>query len=158
MTRVPTAADTLSQQLGRLIGCGLKAGWLRNDVSGQQSEVFVREVQCLMQESHQSASRQYQYGRQLGQMMQLMQKQGIMRDTSLVFDKELFEQGIVNGLRGYEDGMTTDEAVRYVQSQIVSLPSFGLSAPLEVAQEVYSPEAPAMNVQQMMQYMNADNQ
>lgn len=68
-----------------------------------------------------SKDEMYKLGLQIGGSLKQQKKQGLMGDSTLVFNEDLVIQGLVNALNGYKEGMSVtqaDEYIRNVMNQI----------------------------------------
>ena len=44
-----------------------------------------------------------------------------MGDSTLVFDEKLLSQGLVNGMKGFTEGMTPEAAQQFIQATMMKL-------------------------------------
>ena len=63
----------------------------------------------------------YKYGNQIGNMLKQQKSAGLMGDSTLVFDQKLITLGLVNGLKGFTEGMTPDQAQQFIQTTMMKL-------------------------------------
>lgn len=130
--------DSLNYALGIINGEGIKSSYFQNDSSAESLSKFLTAVD----EAFNTDSRDdlFNYGKQVGRMLKQQKKSGLMFDSTLVFNEALIIQGLVNGMKSFEEGMTGEVAQMYLQTTMQKRQERNMpSAPVES-------EAPADSV------------
>ncbi len=106
--------DSLNYALGLLNGMGIKETHFRSDSSGQNITAFIKAVDESF--NAKAGNEIYNSGVQIGKMLKQQKTEGLDGDASVDFKQELVIQGVLNGLKGFEEGMNPQEARMYFES------------------------------------------
>lgn len=137
--------DSLNYALGIMNGEGIKASYFQNDSSVKNLSKFLKAADKTFKSS--SKDELYNYGRQVGGMLKQQKKSGLMFDSTLVFNETLIIQGLVNGMKGFGEGMTGEEAQMYLQTTMQKRQERNMPpAPVEPTEEEAEPTTPADSV------------
>ena len=63
----------------------------------------------------------YKLGMQIGTSFKQQKKNGLMGDSTLVFNEKLVTQGLVNALNGFKEGMSSAEAEEYIRKIMMEI-------------------------------------
>lgn len=106
--------DSLNYALGIINGVGIKSSYFQNDSSIESLSKFLAAADATLKDN--SKDEVFNYGKQIGSMMKQQKTSGLMFDSTLIFDESLVLQGLVNGMKGFEKGMTGEAAQMYIQT------------------------------------------
>lgn len=112
--------DSLNYCLGLANGDGIKKYYLQKDSSDKPIISLMKAIDEAYK-ADVSKDEMYKLGLQIGGSLKQQKKQGLMGDSTLVFNDDLVIQGLVNALNGYKEGMSVtqaDEYIRNVMNQI----------------------------------------
>lgn len=103
--------DSLNYVLGLLNGYGLKDTHFRTDSTDKNVAKFM----SVIDEEFKSKSTDgvYNYGKNMGSMLKQQKKDGLEFDANLKFDSKLVMQGVINGMKGFDKGMSPEEAMEF---------------------------------------------
>ncbi|NLI72148.1 MAG: hypothetical protein GX361_05385 [Bacteroidales bacterium] len=121
--------DSLNYALGIINGEGIKASYFQNDSTTENLSKLLKAADKAFKSSNKDEL--FNYGKQVGGMLKQQKKTGLMFDSTLVFNEALVIQGLVNGLKSFNEGMTGEEAQMYLQTT------------MQKRQEMNMPSAPA---------------
>ncbi len=112
--------DSLNYVLGLANGDGIKSYYLRGDSTDKPIEELLNALDKAFKQDGKT-DEMYQLGVQIGSSLKQQKKNGLMGDSTLVFDSKLVIQGLVNGLKGFKEGMTPDQADEYLRKIMTAL-------------------------------------
>lgn len=114
-----TQEDSLNYALGVINGDGIKAQYFMNDSTDENLSKFLKAAD----EAFKSGNRDemYNYGKKIGMMLKAQKANGLMFDSTLTFKEDLIVQGVLNGMKGFEEGMSFDDARAYFQTTMNAL-------------------------------------
>jgi FKBP-type peptidyl-prolyl cis-trans isomerase FklB len=115
-----TQNDSLNYTLGLANGEGIKNYYLQKDSSDEAIKALINAL-AKAYSSKESGNQMYQLGYQIGTSLKYQKEHGLMGDSTLVFDTKLFKLGLVNGLHGFDGGMTPQQAQEYLQKTMTQL-------------------------------------
>jgi len=93
--------------------------------------------------SAESKNEIHKLGIQVGSTFKQLRVKGLMGDSTLKFDEKLVKQGMINGLNGFDQGMTQEQAQKYLQETMMKMQQQKMqSRPQISAPEVSAPEQP----------------
>lgn len=132
--------DSLNYYLGYLNGKSAREQYLREDTSKAAIDSFVTKLDNAVKQKDELKK----MGVQFGQFLKEMETKGLRGDSTIKLDKKLIEQGMVNGLKGYKEGMTAQEAGQYFQKTMTAIeqdkrPKMAPPAPLNVPDNKTAP-------------------
>lgn len=134
--------DSLNYALGLANGEGIKSYYLHNDSTDKPIIALMKAIDEAYK-TDVSNDQMYKLGLQIGSSFKQQKKQGLMGDSTLVFNDKLVKQGLVNALNGFGEGMTTAQAEEYIRKVM-----------MEIQQKKMSQQAPP---QQAPQELPADS-
>lgn len=107
--------DSINYTLGQWQGDMIRAQQFPNDSSGVQVEAFVKALDKAYNQKGEDKPL-YTLGVQVGKYLADQKKAGLLNDSSLVFNKKLVIQGLVNALKDYQEVMTSQQADSLLQT------------------------------------------
>lgn len=129
--------DSLNYALGIINGEGIKSSYFQNDSSAESLTKFLTATDNAFKTS--SKDELFNYGKQVGGMLKQQKKAGLMFDSTLVFNEALVIQGLINGMKSFDKGMTGEESQMYLQTTMQKRQQRNMP-PVPTA----APEAPAL--------------
>ena len=114
-----TQEDSLNYALGVINGEGIRSSYFQNDSTNES----LGQMMVALDKAFNSNNKDemYKYGNQIGNMLKQQKSAGLMGDSTLVFDQKLITLGLVNGLKGFTEGMTPDQAQQFIQTTMMKL-------------------------------------
>jgi hypothetical protein len=116
---IKTQVDSLNYALGLVYGHGLKTYYMQKDSSDQAIGSFISAMDDAQKVS--SKDEMYKLGLQIGNSIKQQKSMGLMNDSTLTFDSKLVYQGLVNGMKGFKEGMTNDQAKAYIEKTMAKI-------------------------------------
>ncbi|MDD3079835.1 MAG: FKBP-type peptidyl-prolyl cis-trans isomerase N-terminal domain-containing protein [Paludibacter sp.] len=132
--------DSLNYTLGLANGDGIKNYYLHNDSTDKPIVLLLKAIDEAYS-SDKKEDEMYKLGMQIGNSLKKQKKSGLMGDSTLVFNQGLVEQGLINALRNYKEGMTPDEAEKYLHKVMSELQQKNMQSHAPVAPKVDKPKA-----------------
>ena len=114
-----TQEDSLNYALGVINGESIRASYFQNDSTGENLGKMIAATDKAFNNTNKDEM--YKYGNQIGGMLKQQKKAGLMGDSTLVFDEKLLSQGLVNGMKGFTEGMTPEAAQQFIQATMMKL-------------------------------------
>ncbi len=114
-----TQEDSLNYALGVINGEGIRTSYFQNDSSDESLGKMLVALDKAFNNTNKDEM--YNYGNQIGGMLKQQKSAGLMGDSTLVFDQKLISQGLVNGLKGFNEGMTPEQAQQFIQTTMMKL-------------------------------------
>lgn len=108
-----TQEDSLNYALGIINGEGIKSSYFRSDSTAKNLPAFLKASDKAFKDNQKNEL--FNYGKQVGGMLKQQKKSGLMFDSTLVFNEALIKQGLINGMKGFNEGMSGEQAQMYVQ-------------------------------------------
>jgi FKBP-type peptidyl-prolyl cis-trans isomerase FklB len=137
-----TLNDSLNYTLGLANGDQIKSYYLKNDSSDKAIEAIIKNLEQAYN-SAESKNEIHKLGIQVGSTFKQLRVKGLMGDSTLKFDEKLVKQGMINGLNGFDQGMTQEQAQKYLQETMMKMQQQKMqSRPQISAPEVSAPEQP----------------
>lgn len=136
--------DSLNYALGILNGDGIKSSYFHADSTAKNLGKFLEAADKAFKNS--SKDEMYNYGKQVGGMLKQQKKNGLMFDSTLVFNEALIKQGLVNGMKSFAEGMTGEEAQMYLQTT------------MQKRQERNTPQQPPIATEVEVDSLNVDSE
>ncbi|MHB9054920.1 MAG: hypothetical protein ACYC2P_02040 [Paludibacteraceae bacterium] len=112
-----TQEDSLNYALGVINGESIRGSYFQNDSSKENLAKMIAAADKAFNST--SKDEMYKYGNQIGNMLKQQKKAGLMGDSTLVFNEKLIGQGLVNGMKGFKDGMTPESAQQFIQTTMM---------------------------------------
>lgn len=109
-----TQEDSLNYALGLAISEELRMNALQNDSSEKTIAALVEKIEKVYNDEN--TDQVYKTGYQIGNMMKEQNKVGLIGDSTLKFNQDLFKKGLVKGINGDTTGMTGAQAMVYFQN------------------------------------------
>ena len=109
-----TQEDSLNYALGLAISEELRMNALQNDSSEKTIAALVEKIEKVY--TDENMDQVYKTGNQIGNMMKEQRKSGLIGDSTMKFNEELFKKGLVKGIKGDTTGITGAEAMVYFQN------------------------------------------
>lgn len=106
--------DSLNYALGLSNGDGIRGAYFQNDSSEKDMAAMVAAVEKAFKDNN--TDELYKIGRQVGTSLKQQKKDGLMGDSTLKVNVNLVKQGLLNALKGHKEGMTSEEAMHYLQT------------------------------------------
>ena len=114
-----TQEDSLNYALGVINGEGIRSSYFQNDSTNESLGQMIVALDKAFNSNNKDEM--YKYGNQIGNMLKQQKSAGLMGDSTLVFDQKLITLGLVNGLKGFTEGMTPDQAQQFIQTTMMKL-------------------------------------
>ena len=109
-----TQEDSLNYALGVMNGESIRTYYFANDSSAKSLSKFVSAFDKAY--NSEKKDQVYTYGFQVGGMLKQQKTSGLMGDSTLKYDEKLVNQGLINGMKGFSEGMTVEQAQKYLQT------------------------------------------
>ena len=109
-----TQEDSLNYALGLAISEELRMNALQNDSSEKSIAALVEKIEKVY--TDENTDQVYKTGNQIGNMMKEQRKSGLIGDSTMKFNEELFKKGLVKGIKGDTTGISGAEAMVYFQN------------------------------------------
>ena len=112
-----TLNDSLNYTLGLSNGGGIKSYYMQNDSIDNGLKAFISALDKAFQESKDENENDeiYQLGLNIGNSIKQQKDIGLMNDRTLALNVNLVKQGLINGLKQFQDSsMTAEDAQKYV--------------------------------------------
>lgn len=106
--------DSLNYALGIINGEGIKASYFQTDSTAKNLASFIEATDKAF--NSKSKDELHTYGKQVGGMLKQQKKSGLMFDSTLVFNESIIIQGLINGMKEFDQGMKAEEAQMYLQT------------------------------------------
>lgn len=131
--------DSLNYTLGLYNGKGIKDYYLKTDSSDKAIKALVDAIDKAYK-ADVNKDELYKLGLQIGSSFKMNKKQGLLGDSTLVFDQKIVLQGLINALNGYKEGMNPKDADSYLQQYMMKKQAAMMpqQAPQQAPQEVSS--------------------
>jgi len=110
--------DSLNYTLGLYNGKGIKDYYLAKDSSDKAIAALIKAIDKAYKADVNNDA-MYKLGLQIGGSFKQNKKQGLMGDSTIVFNKELVMQGLVNALNNFDEGMKAADADRFLQEYMM---------------------------------------
>ena len=118
--------DSLNYVFGISNGDGIKT-YCMQDPTEASINAFIGALDKAY-----SNSKMYLLGLEVGNFFRYQKEAGLMNDKDLAFNENLVRQGLINGLKQFEnDVMTSDEAMTYIQTTMQKIQMERMMMPAE---------------------------
>ena len=111
-----TQNDSLNYTLGLANGDGIKSYYMKTDSSSKPIIALMKALDKAYKGG--SKDEMYKLGLEIGNSFKQQKAKGLMGDSTLAFNEKLVKQGLVNGLNGFKEGMTAQQAQEYIQKEM----------------------------------------
>ena len=118
--KMSTMNDSLNYTLGLSNGKGIKDYYMQTDTTDKAIAALMEALDKAF-EGEASTDEMYKIGLQVGNSFKQQKKQGLMGDSTLVFNSELVKQGLVNALKDFKEGMTAEESEEYIRKVMMEI-------------------------------------
>ncbi|HRZ95961.1 MAG TPA: FKBP-type peptidyl-prolyl cis-trans isomerase N-terminal domain-containing protein [Paludibacter sp.] len=118
--KLSTVNDSLNYTLGLANGDGIKSYYMQNDSTDQPMIELLKALDKAYK-GDANEDEMYKLGLQIGGSFKQQKKQGLMGDSTLVFDTKMVRQGLVNALNDYKEGMTAEQAEEYIRVTMMAI-------------------------------------
>ena len=108
-----TQEDSLNYAVGLINGEGIKTSHFQNGASEESLVKFLEALDKAYKSK--KGNEVFDYGKQIGNKLSQQKDSGLDFDSTIVFNSDLVLQGIFNGLKGFKEGITPDNANLYYQ-------------------------------------------
>ena len=115
-----TPMDTLNYAFGLLNGNEVKQYLLANDSTGDLKKEFIANINKGLKSKVRN-SQLVKMGEEIGKNIKAQESAGLIGIEQLVTDFELIKQGFINGMKGFNEQMSGNQAGEYIQSTISNL-------------------------------------
>ena len=128
--------DSLNYALGLANGQGIKNYYLQQDSTEKPIIALMKAIDEAYK-ADVNSDEMYKLGLQIGNSFKQQKKQGLMGDSTLVFNDKLVKQGLVNALNGFSEGMTSAQAEEYIRVAMLQIQEdkMGAQAPQQAPAE-----------------------
>lgn len=111
-----TQIDSLNYAFGLANGSGMKDYYnIKGDSADQKIASLIKGLNDGMKGKVDKKNAELaNLGTQIGSSLKEQVKMGLMGDSSLKLDINLIKQGLVNGLKGYKEQMTPEDAQKFL--------------------------------------------
>ncbi len=113
--------DSLNYVLGLANGDGIRNYYLRGDSTNKPIKEFLSALDKAFNDKSAKTDELYQLGVQIGNSLKQQKEVGLMGDSTLAYNSKLVMQGLVNGLNGFNQGMTSAQADEYLRTVMTAL-------------------------------------
>ncbi len=113
--------DSLNYVLGLANGDGIKNYYLRGDSTDKPIKELLSAMDKAFNDKSAKKDELYQLGLQIGNSLKQQKEIGLMGDSTLAFNQKLVMQGLINGLNGFKEGMSTTQADEYLRKVMTEL-------------------------------------
>jgi len=144
-SELKTQNDSLNYTLGLANGAGIKDNLMQTDSTDKPIIALMK----ALEEAYKAGAdkdEMYKLGVQIGNSFKQQKANGLMGDSTLVFNSDLVKQGLVNSLNGFDKGMTSKDAEAYIQKTMMRIQTAKMgqqpqmSAPQQAPQQAPQPE------------------
>ena len=111
-----TQEDSLNYAMGLVISEDLRMNTLQNDSTEKTITTLIKKIEKFYKDNNNS--QEYKAGLKIGNMMKEQKKTGLTGDSTLVFNEDLFNKGLIKGIKGDTTGISGAQAMVYFQSTI----------------------------------------
>ena len=111
--------DSLNFAYGLAGGESLKGGYFQKDSSDKRIKVLIDALDKSFNTADKGEI--YNIGLEVGNAFKQQKSKGLMGDSTLKFDEKLVKQGMINGLNGFKEGMTAQQAQEYIQKTMMKI-------------------------------------
>ena len=112
-----TQNDSLNYALGLANGDGIKSYYMKTDSSSKPIIALMKALDKAFKPGA-NKGEMYKLGLEIGNSFKQQKAKGLMGDSTLAFNEKLVKQGLVNGLNGFKEGMTAQQAQEYIQKEM----------------------------------------
>lgn len=140
--------DSLNFALGVANGEGIKNYYMKNDSSDKPVAALMSAMDQAFKAGGDDQSEVYKIGMEIGNGFKQQKARGLMGDSTLKFDEKLVRQGMINGLNGFSEGMTAQQAQEYIQKTMMRLQQEKMAAQQGMMPQQAPQAAPAQAPQQ----------
>ena len=140
-----TQNDSLNYTLGLFNGENLKSSFMKSDSSDKPLAAMMAALDKAYKSS--DKGEMYTLGTKVGTAIKQQKASGFMGDSTIKFNEKLVRQGLVNGINGFDKGMTSKQAQDYIQK-----------AMMKRQQEMMKQQIQSQGQQQMPQGQGAPQQ
>jgi len=131
-------ADSLNYALGFTNGDGIiNSPEFSKDSTDQDIAVLVKAVDKAFNDKN--TDELYKLGLQIGTSMKQQKKTGLMNDSTLKLDVNLVKQAMVNAMKGSTEGMTSEQAMQYLQTTMQKIQQSRLQQPMPAPAQSAAP-------------------
>lgn len=109
--------DSLNYAFGLLNGSEIRLYVLLNDSDGTQAKQLITNINKGLKDGS-KYPQLVNYGERMGQMIKQQEPEGLIGEPSLATDFELIKQGVINGLKDYNEMMDQQAADQYIQTTL----------------------------------------
>ncbi len=115
-----TLNDSVNYTLGLANGDGIKNYMMQKDSSDKAIVAMMKALDEAFK-GDANENEMYKLGLQIGSSFKQMKKEGLMGDSTLVFNEKLMKQGLINALNDYKEGMTSAQAEEYLRKTMTEI-------------------------------------
>jgi FKBP-type peptidyl-prolyl cis-trans isomerases 1 len=122
--------DSLNYAYGIAVGNSLKMYYMQSTdttdaaIAAQIDSLFSGIAEGLKSKSDGESSELTETGKGFGAYIKEQEKNGFLGDSTLSMNLAIMKQGIINGLKNYNDILTTEEASQYINN-VMTMRMFG---------------------------------
>lgn len=142
--KLSTQNDSLNYTLGLANGDGIKNYYMQKDSTDKAVIALLKAIDEAYK-ADVNQDEMYKLGLQIGASFKQQKKQGLMGDSTLVFDEKLVKQGLVNALNGFKEGQTPAQAEEYIRKVMTELQAKKMGQ--QMPQQGMPEQAPQMEQQ-----------
>ena len=142
--KLSTQNDSLNYTLGLANGDGIKNYYMQKDSTDKAVIALLKAIDEAYK-ADVNQDEMYKLGLQIGASFKQQKKQGLMGDSTLVFDEKLVKQGLVNALNGFKEGQTPAQAEEYIRKVMTELQAKKMGQ--QMPQQGMPQQAPQMEQQ-----------
>lgn len=142
--KLSTLNDSLNYTLGLANGDGIKNYYMQKDSTDKPIIALMKALDEAYK-ADVNKDEMYKLGLQIGGTFKQQKKQGLMGDSTLVFNDKLVKQGLVNALNGFKEGQTPAEAEEYIRKVMTELQAKKMGQ--QMPQQGMPQQAPQMEEQ-----------
>ena len=110
-----TEMDSLNYALGLANGSNLKQYYFANDSSSETIKEFMQVMDKAYNTAPSEVNEMFELGTEIGMSLRRMQQTGLAGINTVAFDGNIVMQALQNGLNGFSQGMTAEDARQYLQ-------------------------------------------
>lgn len=135
--------DSINYALGLANGEGIKNYYMQKDSSEKPIAALIKALDKSFKSGGENKGEVYKIGTEIGNAFKQQKAKGLMGDSTLKFDEKLVHQGMVNGLNGFKEGMTAQQAQEYIQKTMMKLQQEKMAAQQRMMPQQAPQQGPA---------------
>ena len=149
--KLSSELDSINYLFGYINGVDIAANILRNDSTGEEFKELIDAINAGVK-SDIANPQLIQMAQQIGKTIKEQEAEGLLGIEQIETEYKLIEQGFVNGLSGFEEMMSNEEAGEYVNNAINKIKYGDTQAEGELFLEENKKRAEVITTESGLQY------